>query len=187
MLAYTLLRAASGTRSRALREFTMTEFPLLFTTRELIAGNGFVALVEGCGHALLVREDAGEWWLYGAQPGGIGEGGASLSEANLRFVAGVKGVLSEIAEEAASFDDFKLRVEGFFAQVDNVDRGRWDAARAALKAGAKVDDPWVSALKKEPALKTCGVQVSRIDAPNTQARPEMNGSADNRIALADAA
>lgn len=165
----------------------MNEYPLLFTARELVAGKGFVALVDGYGHVLLVHESNAEWWMYGVQPGGIGEGGATLSEANLRFVASVKNVLAEIADEAQSFADFEREVKGFFSQVDGTDRQRWDAARAALSAGAAVDDPWVSALKREPVPKDCRVQVSRIDAPATQAKPDMNSGAESRIALAAAA
>lgn len=165
----------------------MNEYPLLFTTRELVAGNGFVAWVEGCGWALLVHEPNAEWWMYGVQPGGIGEGGATLSEANLRLVGSVKNVLAEIADEAQSFADFEREVRGFFLQVDDTDRRRWDAARAALSAGAAVDDPSVRALKRVPVPKDCSVRIIRIDAPATQAKPDMNSGGESRIALAAAA
>jgi|SRR5450759_2775216 hypothetical protein len=171
----------------AREEASLNEYPLLFTTRELVAGNGFLAFVDGCGQLLLVRESNAEWWMYGVQPGGIGEGGTTLGEANLRFVGSVKNVLAEIADEAKSFTEFERAVKDFFSQVDGTDRQRWEAARAALLAGAAVDDPWVSALKREPVLKDCRVQVSRINVPATEAKPDMNSGAESRIALAAAA
>lgn len=106
------------------RETTMTEFPLLFTFRGLVAGNGFVAAVEACGRAPLVRESEEDWWFYGVEPGGIGEGGKTANEAHLAFNSSINGVLADVAEETPSFKDFKATAESFFGEIDRTDEAR---------------------------------------------------------------
>jgi hypothetical protein len=155
---------------------TMTEFPLLFTSRELVAGNGFVAVVEARGRALLVHESNEEWWLYGVEPGGIGEGGKTPNEANLLFVASLRNILLEIADVAPSFDAFNSAIQSVFHEVDRTDEARWKAARAAILGGAALDDPFIGTLKREPEEKPCVVSVVGIDAPGN-ASPGFNAEA----------
>ncbi len=166
------------------RETTMTEFPLLFTFRGLVAGNGFVAAVEACGRALLVRESEEDWWFYGVEPGGIGEGGKTANEAHLAFNSSINGVLADVAEETPSFKDFKATAESFFGEIDRTDEARWAQARAALRSGAPLEEPFVQQLRRETRETPCEVRITRINA--TAARPRMNAG-EPEIALADAA
>ena len=107
-------------------------YPILFSHRDLVAGNGFVAFVAADGHALLTHEDAG-CWLYGVTPGGIAGGGLRWAEAVREFKKSYLSVLFDIAGEADSFGDFQRQVEAFFHEVNEPNREAWDVAHGEVK------------------------------------------------------
>ena len=49
-------------------------YPLMFTYRDVISGDGFLAGITLSGRALMIKEND-EWWMYGVRPGAIAETG----------------------------------------------------------------------------------------------------------------
>src|SRR5437773_2171380 len=96
---------------------TIQHYPLLFTFRDVISGDGFLAGITLSGRALMELEQD-RWCIYGVRPGAIAESGITPQEAFLRFRNRYKEVLFDIAEEYRAFDKFKEEVEQFFYQPD---------------------------------------------------------------------
>ena len=160
----------------------MREYPVLFTTRELVAGNGFLAGVSACGRVLLVQEDSGSWWLHGVEPGAIAEGGASPLEADLQFITGLRNILYDMAAKTASFEEFEAAVRTFFHEVDEEDEALWKEALQRLRAGAPVEDAYVAALKRVPVSEaTCKVEIQRLDAKPQTLSVSLNPRTDFAI------
>jgi len=163
---------------------TLKQYPLLFATRELVAGNGFIAGVRACGRVLMVQEEESEWWIYGVEPGGIAERGETPKEAHLQFVTGMRNALHDFAGLAGSFDDFKAEVTRFTAQVDPIEDARWQTAVQTLRAGAEVSDPFFASLERWAAEKKCEVEIVLLNLP-AQASVELNPR--ERIAIPELA
>src|SRR5262249_33114798 len=102
----------------------MSQYPLLFTFRQKVSGNGFLADVTAHGRAL-AEQDGDEWWLYGVQPGGIAGGGKTILEAHTEFRKTFTAVLFELAEEADSFWAFNDAVQRFFNEEDRQSATEW--------------------------------------------------------------
>lgn len=75
----------------------MKAYPLLFSYRDPVIGNGYVAGVEMRGRALLTAEDDEGWWVEGVSPGGFASGGATRQEALSSFRTTYQHVLVDIA------------------------------------------------------------------------------------------
>ena len=99
-------------------------YPLLFTYKDCIAGNGFLAAVMVSGRALMLNEE-GEWWMYGVQPAAIADNGETPQVAALHFRERYKTVLFDFAAEASGFDGFKSAVERFFNQTEDEIAASW--------------------------------------------------------------
>ncbi len=105
----------------------VSTLPFLFTYKDAVYGNGFLADVNAFGRVLARQEDDG-WWFYGVTPGDLAASGASLVEAHAEFRKGFRAILFDIAEEVQSFEDFKSSVEAFFHQSNAVTLNEWDTA-----------------------------------------------------------
>lgn len=115
-------------------EDVMERYPVFLTFKEMIAGKKFLAGIVGRMRAVVVKEDS-QHWFYGVNPGGIAQGGASLDEAQFRFRDSFKKVLQEIAQDAASFEDFKTEVSKFIEETDEAEEKDWLEARQAIREG----------------------------------------------------
>ena len=49
----------------------MASYPVMFTLRDTVSGNGFLAGITLTGRALMKREDDEKWWIYGVRPAAI--------------------------------------------------------------------------------------------------------------------
>lgn len=153
----------------------MDAYPLLFTIRELISGNGFLAGVKGQGRCLMVKEGEEEgWWLYGVQPGGIAEVGQTPPEAHLRFVVALRNALADMAAQSADFDSFRESAHSFFCEIDKEDAARWSAGVAAVRSGCEVDAP-LSSLPRWKAESPCDLEVLEV-SEQVQVTPQWNSS-----------
>ncbi len=153
-------RRAGGRGPRSMLD--PMECPLFFSTRELISGNGFVASVSGLGRCLMVKEGGDEgWWLYGVEPGGLADCGVTAQEAALRFLAGFRNYLTDLAAEARDFKAFREAAITFFGDVDKEDAHRWSAGVEA-PAAVPAPDPWLASLATQAASTACGVQVEQV-------------------------
>ena len=112
-----------------------TTYPLVFSFRDAVSGNGFVAYVAVSGRVLLTDEGDGDIWMFGVQPGGIAGGGRERSEAFREFKKSYLSVFFDIAAEATSFEDFEKSVRQFFSEVNEPNLGVWSEAVAAVRAG----------------------------------------------------
>ena len=116
----------------------MDRLPLLFTFKDLVYGDGFLADIEAQGRALAERgpEEAGQVWITGVQPGGIAEGAESQPEAYAKFKNTYQAVLFDIALEAKTFNTFKRAVQNFFNEVCGpAEKDWWDAVEQVRKKG----------------------------------------------------
>lgn len=116
------------------------KYPLIFSLRELVFGNGYVAEVVARGRVL--AEDEGDgWWFYGVNPGGLAAGERSLILAHQAFRQSLAKVLFDLAEEAASFEHFQSLVEAFFRDTNEPTAVEWTEAVARVRAGqVKLDE-----------------------------------------------
>lgn len=108
-------------------------YPLVFSFRDLIAGNGFVAAVAMDGHVLLSEEEGG-FWMYGVQPGSVAAGDVQRDSAFKAFKDSYLSVLFDIAAEATTFEQFDEKVKVFFAQVNEPNAKDWAWALAEVRA-----------------------------------------------------
>ncbi len=160
-----------------------TTYPILFTYRDVLAGNGFVAGVEIKGRYLMSEEN-GEVWIDGVEPGGIGAGGSSDKEAAAAFRQMYQKVLFDIALEAKTFEEFKAEVEKFFRDVnDLISKEWWDAVKLVRKG--KVTSSW---LAQESADSNLGVRVHELcmdqAAASVTQKPEPTFNAPEHWSLA---
>jgi len=133
--------------------------PLIFTFHGPIIGRGFLADVEVLGRLVAVKEPDGVWF-DGVNPGGIAAGGKTIPEANSDFSKGFKGVLIDIANDAATFEDFKQKVEQFVMGSDDAAYAEWVEAVAAVRAG-RSDVSSVN-LPTQPASQPVTVKVLQL-------------------------
>lgn len=97
-------------------------------------GRGFLAGVTVRGRALAERE--GEVvWMYGVNPGGLAENGPNADAAHEAFRRAFTLVLFDLAEEAATFSDFRDAVRGFVYQTNEPALVDWRTAVAAVRGG----------------------------------------------------
>lgn len=139
---------------------TMANYPLMFKIREVINGEGYLAGVTLTGRALAVKEDDGNWWLYGVRPGAIADYGMTPQEAFSKFQQRYKNLLFDIAEEAATFDKFKTEVEKFYEQPNPEEEDRWSEAYRAIRSGqTEISAPFDAIAKERPDNWPTGISI----------------------------
>lgn len=123
-------------------EVDVKKYPLLFSRRELVEGNGFIAAVVVNGSALLSEED-GEVWVEGVSPGGFSSDGLNHGDALAKFCAEYRAVLYDIAADTADFEAFKKEVQAFFDATNETALAEWAAAVVEVRAGG-VEVDWLT-------------------------------------------
>lgn len=145
-------------------------FPIFFSARDTVTGNGFVAQVYVSGRAIMYEED-GRWWMVGVEPGGIAAAGETQAEAYMAFREAVRNVLHDSTHLFDSFDAFRADVAALMSQTDTTEDRRWQAARAAIRAGANMPaEGFVGELPRVKADPKIGVAINPIEV--AAARPE---------------
>src|ERR1700733_14009992 len=147
----------------------MTHYPLMFTFRDAVSGNGFLAGITLSGRALIVKENQDEWCVYGVRPAAIAETGKTAQEAFLRFRNRYKTVLFDISFESRDFESFKRETERFYEAPDPDEEHRWEEATIAV--GTAVDrgetvtnDPFLGELTLEsPENRPSSVAITKLD------------------------
>lgn len=119
----------------------MPEYPLVFTLVHDLKFESGVARVGTKGRALMLFEE-GEWWCHGVEPGGITASGADPMAAFVAFREAFGDVLAEIAAEAQSLAALESTIGKFVFEADAIEAGRWDRARAEIRAGKDVAAPF---------------------------------------------
>lgn len=148
-----------------------TEYPIIFSYSDVIAGNGYVVgvAVEG-GRFLMVDEGDGDFWIYGVNPGGISDGGKSQKEATSAFRKTYQAVLYDIANEAPDFEAFKAEANDFLLQENEVVLNEWRAAVDRVRKG-EVDLDW----DRQPAESNLDVTIARLvlEEEAAEGRPDL--------------
>ena len=112
-----------------------TQYPLLFTYRDTLFGNGFLVEVQGInGRALCVRE-SDEYWVYGINPGGIAAHGDTPDAAHAAFRKTFSHVLVDLALGSDSFEVFQKSVYDFFEDTNPGYEAEWQQAIHAVRRG----------------------------------------------------
>jgi hypothetical protein len=129
-------------------------YPLVFSFRDAIMGNGFVANVSMNGRALLSTDDE-ETWLFGVQPGAISGGDPRRDVAFTAFKKSYLSVLLDIAAEATSFDEFTAEVTSLFSQANEPFAADWETALGEVRSQntSLADLKRVSADSRPPSLE----------------------------------
>lgn len=121
--------------------------PLLFTYRETVFGNGFVAEISAKnGRALCVHEPDG-YWMYGINPGGMAAKGDDPVLAHEEFRRTFSKVLFDLADESANSDEFASKVRKFFHETNEGYEPDWQHAVGEVRAG----NIHVEGLREAPA------------------------------------
>lgn len=131
-------------------------WPLTFTYRGTILGRGFVADIDLQGRLISTPEVDGVW-LYGVNPGAIAVGAPSLNAANLELRSTLTRLFIDFAEQAASFKEFKTRIEAYLDETDAATTQEWETARAQVRSG---QIPVPDGLPKKQDACTCFVKVT---------------------------
>jgi hypothetical protein len=154
----------------------MPEYPLMFTVRDTVSGNGFLSGVTLTGRALMCREEDGKWWVFGVRPSAIAESGTTPEEAFLRFRNKYKNVLFDFADGCGTYENFRDSVEAFYHQPDQEEEQRWLKAFQALRSGeVKAEPPFFSTLPKEdPEKRPTQISVERLDKETARYTPTDN-------------
>ena len=118
-------------------------YPILFTYRDILAGNGFVAGIEVRGRYLMADESEEGVWVYGVNPGGLSAVGDSQKEATSAFREAYRESLFDIAGDARTFDDFKSAITHFVEDKNSHYCAEWWDAVALVRSG-KTDLNWMT-------------------------------------------
>ena len=147
----------------------MDRLPLFFTFQDRIFGNGFLAEVEACGRAVAEcnSDEEGMVWINGVQPGGIAAGAATRLAAYGRFREAYREVLFDIAEEEATFANFKKgAVLQFFSEGCRPADEEWWAAVEQVRA--------VGHQEEGLARKSADTTEATITIQRVKSTPEYN-------------
>ncbi len=110
-------------------------FPLLFTFRDTLFGNGFVVEVCASNGRVLCSKESDGVWMYGVNPGGMSAHGADAVAARQEFNATFSRILKDLAQETRSFAEFKHVVGAFFEDTNKGNEVDWLEAVQRVRAG----------------------------------------------------
>ncbi|MEE8469205.1 MAG: hypothetical protein V3T22_12165 [Planctomycetota bacterium] len=148
--------------------------PLLFSFKQVVVGNGFLAGVRMDGHALLETEqvDSGEEsWITGVAPVGIAGGGGDRGLAFVEFRKAWIEVVFDIATKASSFDDFRTSCKAFLASEQDSLTALWQEAVAVVRREGYVDP----SLRKGDAERGVTFEVVDLTHLGTEGNQVENG------------
>ncbi len=139
----------------------MTQYPLFFTFKELVYGDGFVAECAMQGRALAVQEEEREWWFNGVEPGGLAERGETLNDAYFSFRDTLKEILFDISYTAETFEAFEAKVKRFMHDVNRPhDEDWWLSVEAGRKGELQAPAP---NMREHDADKEAYAYVTLVD------------------------
>jgi len=147
----------------------VSQLPLFFQFRNLIAGDGFIAFVATRGRVLLSEED-GKIWMYGVQPGGLAAFGSDRQSAFESFRVEYHRVLEDAAQGAASFTAFRGLVQELFQQIHEPAQADWETARQRVLSYGPSNQglPVIRAENFPSAIEVLSVQSDDFDPRKLQ-------------------
>ena len=144
----------------------MTRYPIVYTYREVIVGNGYVAAVETTGRCLM--EDFGneDVWVTGVLPSGFSAGADDQQAAAEAFQREHRVALLDMVHEAPDFESFRTMVHEFHAQKSVIGQKEWWEAVAQVRAG-EITSEWLEKVSAdtEPKLKVQCISLGNSEEP----------------------
>lgn len=124
----------------------MSQYRLVFTFKDTVSGNGFLARVTISDLALMVHGD-------------------TVLKAYIKFRRAFTAVLSDIAARAADFAGFKAEVERFFHDYAKAEERRWHEAGEAIRSGQI--KPGADLKREAPEARPVSISVElNLEAQN---------------------
>ena len=148
-------------------QFRVT-WPLIFSYRGNVFGQGYFASVSAVSRVLGIQEEDGIW-LSGVQPGGIAAGGQDLWEARVAFRQAFVGVLADIASSVGDFPAFQAEVARFLEERDDRAFEEW---AAAVDANRRKPLDW--AQMKQLPIMSAGMTPSMTAVLRSEMTPADN-------------
>ena len=143
----------------------MNVWPLVFSYRGVIRGNGFTARLHAISRVLAEEQEDGSIWMNGAEPGGIAIGGEDFDSAHANLKRMFHDIAWDAAEEADDLDSFRAEMDRFFRDIDQPVNAAWQAAWEANRQGQLDCEP-VAALERFTGLQTAaGIDVEKLPSP----------------------
>ncbi len=143
-------------------------WPLIFTYRGNVFGQGYIASFTAVSRVLAIQEEDGIW-LSGVQPGGIAAGGQDLPEARAAFRRAFVGVLADIASSVGDLTAFRTEVAQFLQERDD---GAFEDWTAAVDANRRQPLDW--AQMKQLPIMPAGMTPSMTVALRSELTPADN-------------
>ena len=139
----------------------MTRYPIVFTYREIIVGNGFVAIVETTGRCLMEDFGDNDVWVTGVHPSGFSAGADDQQSASEAFQREHRVALLDMAHEAPDFDSFQAMVRDFHAQESEIGEVEWWDAVQQVRAG-RITSDWLQKVSAdtEPSFRVRCISLS---------------------------
>lgn len=152
-----------ATARKSVEETEMADFPVMFTLKDIVTGDGYLAGVLMTGRAVVREEDDGKWWMHGVYPSGISSSGSTPGEAFANFRSDYRLVLFDLAD-GATFDAFRESVSVFACQENVVEEACWEAAFREMRSGKTPTEGFFSELPKDPPeMRPPSNRVMRLD------------------------
>ena len=148
-----------------------TKYPLLFTYRDTLFGNGFLVEVQATnGRALCVRESEDEYWVYGINPGGMAAYGEDPDAAHAAFRKTFSHILVDLAHGSESFEEFQSAVQTFFDQTNEGYGAEWREALHAVNRGeVSIEGIAIVPANSPRAITVSMKQVEQVTAQDNSA------------------
>ena len=148
-----------------------TKYPLLFTYRDTLFGNGFLVEVQAVnGRALCVKESDDEFWVYGVNPGGMAASGNTADAAHTAFRKAFSHILIDLAHDSDSFEAFRTAVARFFDDANPGYEAEWQTATHAVRRGeVALDDVPVMPANSPRSIAISIKQVEMVTAQDNSA------------------
>ena len=143
---------------------TSPAWPLVFSYKGTILGQGFLADIKLQGRLLAVPELEGVW-LYGVNPGALAVGAPTLAAANAELRNSLTRVFIDFAGSVPTFGEFSRLIEQFLDETDDESTREWEAALQEVRAGHM---PALEGLSKMPWHLEVVVTEKRVDTVTPQ-------------------
>lgn len=118
----------------------MAQYPIIFRMTHIVRTPLIEVSVRATGRTVVRPEDDG-WLCSGVEPGGLIESGPGPAVALQAFMASLRHVLEDLAEDCPTVEQYVHDALQFFA-TDRNEEQRWNEALATLSATAPADSPF---------------------------------------------
>ena len=161
---------------------TLRAWPLVFTYRGRVQGNGFTAVVDAVSRILAEEQVGNRIWMSGAQPGGFAAGGEGLDGAYAALKEMFRNMLLDTAEEAADFTTFRDELDRFFKDPDHLVAKQWQDVWTANRRGELDCGPADRLLRVKGDEQLPTVEITEVPVATEQPQQPRTESIPSDIA-----